>query len=428
MPDDQIAFGLVLQYAEPTRQQQLATIARTETGDGQADVRRPLDALRARPDQYATLSMCVRGTNDRELVSNTSVRGGRSTFTANMMIQNVSQSVTEKVQISQTFDDDRLFFFGKNLDTLNIAALLVENDSFQWVHEWHANYLSGVRGTIAAERGTEAELTVEDVRYYGYITQFALTRASTDRHLTTLQFTMVTTRQQFLRELRSTFELSSADATGLSAALDEAALLARGTVVSTQAPPSLLQIARQATADATSVQSAPPRLGTTREAFPSEYPNNAQGLPIDQVRDVQINSALSNKLLKAPSAGADRVRRNLYDYDTQKQDSLLRAKITTPAQRVDAQARAAAPRTEPLFDRYVGLLPPGMPIGVFQVRQVGLGLLSIAIDAVASTAATSITQALTGGSGNIVDTFSEALRARAGLVRPPEFDDSQVLG
>ena len=429
MLDSQVAFGLVLSYPTPTKQQ-LATIEKPGTLAGQADVRRPLDSLRPRPDQYATLSMRVRDTEERVALKNTSAKGGVSMYNANMMIQSVSQSVTEKVQISQTFDDDRLFFFGKNLDTLNISALLVENDTFQWVHEWHTNYLATTRGTIAAERGTEAELSVEDVRYHGYITQFALTRASTDRHLTTLQFTMVLTRQTFARALRSSYDVTKVTQESLSSALERAQLQTRGTLYGTERTPTLLEIAKSGVFQTGKPTTSAEKPAPTRDAFPTEYPNTAQGLPIDQVRDVTISAALASKL-----SGADipvPTMYNLADLEPEKQAVLLGTRVISPALRADAVARAAAPRTEPVFDRYVGLIPAGMPIALFQARQVGLGLLSIMIDGVVTAAATELTQAFTSGTTDVFSdagtTLKDTLLTRAGFAPTQEFNDAMVLG
>lgn len=430
MPDSQVAFGLVLSYLTPT-EQQLATIEKPGTLAGQADVRRPLDSLRPRPDQYATLSMRVRDTEERVALKNTSAKGGVSMYNANMMIQTVSQSVTEKVQISQTFDDDRLFFFGKNLDTLNISALLVENDTFQWVHEWHTNYLATTRGTIAAERGTEAELSVEDVRYHGYITQFALTRASTDRHMTTLQFTMVLTRQTFARALRSSYDVTKVTQESLSSALERAQLQTRGTLYGTERTPTLLEIAKSGVFQTNKPTTSAKKSAPTRDAFPTEYPNTAQGLPIDQVRDVTISAALASKLSGTGIPVAS-IAPNLADLGPGEQAALLGARVISPALRADAVARAAAPRTEPVFDRYVGLIPAGMPIALFQARQVGLGLLSIVIDGVVTAAATELTQAFTSGTTDVFSdagtTLKDTLLTRAGFAPTQEFNDAMVLG
>lgn len=396
-------FGLTLTITPPTPKD-LSIIRTGSTKAGQADVRRPLESLRVRPDQYATLR--VPGKSLR----NTSAKGGTSAYTANLLIQNVNQGTTEKSQIAQTFDDDRVFFFGRNLDTLQVQAVLLENESFQWMQEWQQNFLDTLRGTKTADAGTRVELVVEDVQYFGYMTQFNLTRAATDRHMYSLGFTFVVTRTQFLRELRSTFSLPASTGATFGAALDAAAGVAR----------RQLRSGKHSLADIASIsleqlenESAASRKGSTRQAFPAEYPNTPAGLPVDEVQRVTVNKAIRDALLSVPPP-TERGTPNLFDLPVEEQDALVKKQILAPAHRATLRANPHTPRAieDYVFDRYVPLIPTGSPPAVYQARQVGLGIVSLGVAALAATAGNVVQSGSFAGAS---DDFVGQLLARTGV-------------
>ena len=170
---------------------------------GQDTVRRPTDGMRQLDDVYATLSV-ISPSSNRTSIKNTSAKSGSSTFTSNLMVQTTNYRLTEKVQTNQTFDQDRLFFFGKSLATLEVSAILIENESFQWLNEFYTNYLDYTSGTALAESGTKVELSVEGRIFKGYLTAFSFSRNPTDLHTVQINFSMTVFDTKFKRKLANT--------------------------------------------------------------------------------------------------------------------------------------------------------------------------------------------------------------------------------
>tara|TARA_Y100000592_G_scaffold99254_2_gene174611 strand:+ start:126 stop:1463 length:1338 start_codon:yes stop_codon:yes gene_type:complete len=208
--------------------------AENKVAKGQENVRRPLDGMRVRPDTYATFSVKV-GTRYSN-IANTSSRSGVDIFTANMLIQSVNFQSNEKVQISQTFDQDRLFFFGSNLSTANVSAILIEDESFQWLHEFYQNYVVNFSGSSLADLGAELEFSFEDKTLVGYLTQFSFSRSQSDRHMAQVSFSITLTKTKFNRKLTDKTDISAPSDTGylnlVNTALVNSAASLRSNIVS----------------------------------------------------------------------------------------------------------------------------------------------------------------------------------------------------
>lgn len=162
------------------------------------DIRRPLDALTLPDDSYATISLLSGGE-----LKNTSVATGTSSSNANILIQSLSYSVTEKHQRTQTFDRDRLFFFGQALPSLSISAKTLDTLTFQWLQELYENYATRIGGSIAAESGAKVQITSDNRVYTGYILDLRFTKTAQDRYLADVGFTMALTSLKHLKRLRS---------------------------------------------------------------------------------------------------------------------------------------------------------------------------------------------------------------------------------
>lgn len=188
--------------------------AENKIARGQENVRRPLDGVRVRPDTYATFSVRV-GTQYSK-IANTSARSGVDTFTANMMVQSVNFQTNEKMQISQTFDQDRVFFFGSNLSTANVSAILIEDESFQWLHEFYQNYILNFSGSSLADIGAELEFSFEDKTLVGYLTQFSFSRNQSDRHMAQVNFAITIIKTKFNRKLVHKTDIKALNATEAS--------------------------------------------------------------------------------------------------------------------------------------------------------------------------------------------------------------------
>jgi hypothetical protein len=405
---------------------------RPHVSDGQGDVRRPLGDFRVLPDTYATLSVRRRGGALVQL-KNTSADKGVSTYTANMLIQNVSISVTEKMQLTQTFDNDRLFFFGKNLDTLNVRAILIENESFQWYQEWYANYVSATSGTASAERGAEAVLRIEEYQYFGYITQFSCDEGSSDRHALNLSFMFTVVRSVDLRELRASYPIlqNVADVASAGAQITRALQSAQIGAQASRAfgDIKLSAVLKRASQNFLLPVTAKYKPAPMRTAFPDEYPNSAEGYEIDALEDAKITKAITTAVRSIPVTAA------LTGSSTETVASLLRRAELSSSEEVrsalDAKADALANKIvndyrlsvmrrptsrERTYDRYTGLYPAAMPPAVFQARQVGLGFASIALSAVSTTVVSAFTDPTP-------TSFKDALLTRAGLSEEPSNTD-----
>lgn len=162
------------------------------------DIRRPLDALTLPDDSYATISLLSGGR-----LKNTSVASGTSSSNANILIQSLSYAVTEKHQRAQTFDRDRLFFFGQALPSLNISAKTLDTLTFQWLQEIYENYATRLGGSISAEKGAKVQITSDDRVYTGYILDLKFTKTAQDRYMADVSFTMALTHLKHLKRLRS---------------------------------------------------------------------------------------------------------------------------------------------------------------------------------------------------------------------------------
>lgn len=164
------------------------------------DIRRPLDGIELADDTYATISLLSGG----ELL-NTSVAAGVSASNANLMVQSISFSVSEKHQRAQTFDTDRLFFFGQTLPSLRLEAITLDTPTFQWLQELYENYVSKISGSVSAESATKVQITSDDRVYTGYILEMSFTKSSQVRATANVSMSMSLTNLTHLSSLKSTF-------------------------------------------------------------------------------------------------------------------------------------------------------------------------------------------------------------------------------
>ena len=130
-------FALVIPVVPARESTEASDSLKDEMGatGSNKDIRRPLDALTLPDNSYATITMLPRMP-----LLNTSVESGSSAANANILIQSLSFSVSEKHQRAQTFDRDRLFFFGQGLPSLSITAKTLDTLTFQWLQELYQNY------------------------------------------------------------------------------------------------------------------------------------------------------------------------------------------------------------------------------------------------------------------------------------------------
>ena len=187
----------------------------TQSRSGNSDVRRPLGGATLPDDTYATLSLLSGGA-----LLNTSVESGQSATNTNLLVQSLNFNVAEKHQRVQTFDVDRLFFFGQSLPTLRLEAITLDSLTFQWLQELYENYTTRIAGSIAAENGAKVQLTSDERVYTGYILDLSFSKSAQSRATATVSITMSLSRVTHLRELRSTF-FGGNDSSSLQTSLAE---------------------------------------------------------------------------------------------------------------------------------------------------------------------------------------------------------------
>ena len=199
--------------------------------DTSAVVRRPFDGLSVYEDTYAALIVQPSPGNALPLL-NTSNEEQSTRSTANFIIQSISHSAQEKSQVTHTFSEDRVFFFGHTIDTLQVDAMLVENRTFQWLQEWYRNYKEAFSASAITEAKYDSKvlLRCEDRTYSGFITEMSTVRTAQDRHGVQLRFTMLVASVNFRRDLQTRGAVvdSTAATNALNVATQKLAALRRG--------------------------------------------------------------------------------------------------------------------------------------------------------------------------------------------------------
>ena len=312
--------------------------AENKIARGQENVRRPLDGLRVRPDTYATFSVRV-GTRYSK-IANTSARSGVDTFTANMMVQSVNFQTNEKMQISQTFDQDRVFFFGSNLSTANVSAILIEDESFQWLHEFYQNYVVNFSGSSLADIGAELEFSFEDKTLVGYLTQFSFSRNQSDRHMAQVSFAITITKTKFNRRLVHRTDISAPSDTGylnlLNTALVNSSASLRADISSDPSERLREQLNFFSNAPLQVESSSYPKAKKNvplRDAYPNEYVNTPAGDSKSLVEEYVTNAKAYQYLLDQQEDILEfedddpYFSLNIFDLPEEQRDAILAKKI-----------------------------------------------------------------------------------------------------
>jgi hypothetical protein len=91
-----------------------------------------------------------------------------STSYSNYLLQALSFSSVEKVQVVPTFGDTYAFFFGDQPVQAQISGGLVHTPDFPWSEEMWENYRGMMRGTKLAEKGARLYLFYDGVLLEGY--------------------------------------------------------------------------------------------------------------------------------------------------------------------------------------------------------------------------------------------------------------------
>jgi hypothetical protein len=138
-----------------------------------ANVRRPIYGMTLKEPRFAYISLYqdLGEENATQVVSiiDSSAPGGFSDANHNFILQGVSESRQEKVQIIETFGDHFAFFYGQKPIVLQVQGMLFNSADFNWKNEFLANYERLLRGTKCVENRTRVFLGWDDVVAQGYM-------------------------------------------------------------------------------------------------------------------------------------------------------------------------------------------------------------------------------------------------------------------
>jgi hypothetical protein len=102
------------------------------------------------------------------LISSNNAEGKVKGWT-NFMLQSVQESRVEKQQMIETFGDTYVWFFGESPRFLDVQAIVLNSNDFNWEAEFWANYERYFRGTKLTELGARLYLCYDDTIVEGYM-------------------------------------------------------------------------------------------------------------------------------------------------------------------------------------------------------------------------------------------------------------------
>jgi hypothetical protein len=135
---------------------------------GTNNARRPTRGLEVKDDTFALIKV-VDSTGQEIPLIDSSSPNGLSTQYTNFILQRVKEARMEKNQIIETFGDSYIYFFGEAPRFLDVQAVLVDSQDFNWYAEWWANWDENFRGTKSVEKGARTYLFYDDNIVEGYM-------------------------------------------------------------------------------------------------------------------------------------------------------------------------------------------------------------------------------------------------------------------
>lgn len=158
---------------------------------GLNSVRRPLRGIEVKDDTYAIFRV-IRSDGTEIPLIDSGGPDGTNTYYSNFIITNLQEARMEKSQIIETFGETFIFFFGEQPRFIDVTAILINSNDFNWKAEFLANYDKYLRGTKLTELGACAYLLYDDNVVSGYLMQCQVAdSAEPSKELVVLQFKMV---------------------------------------------------------------------------------------------------------------------------------------------------------------------------------------------------------------------------------------------
>lgn len=398
------------------------------TSEELGDIRRPLDSLSVREDSYATLSLRAASLN-RKIV-NTSNPSGHSAYTANLLVQTLQFNVQEKSQLAQTFDRDRVFFFGQALPNITVSSKVIENETFQWLQEFWTNYSAHIGGSVAAQSGAKVRFRTEDKTFDGYIMHMSFSRTSADRHTSEVSFTMSVTDTRFTRDLETHAEVTRAVSRDGSDPLEALGSIIRDQSVALSArsaalPGSPLRSHIDESREDVSLGSVSnigleKRRVPLRDAYSAEFPYTRTGKSYDSLGEAASVKYMEEELwwgLSSESATLD-----MQDI----RDAIDGRVALSRREALDAAQSVAG---EDIFTPYVEPVPMEASAALVALKRIGSASAVLALTTAATSLATEAINAHETGASFSFERSGKRMMDKAfgtDLVTPP-FDDSRVF-
>lgn len=154
---------------------------------GLTNVRRPLRGLEIKEDTYASIKV-IRADGSEVAFKDSSSATGESRAYSNFILQSVQEARMEKHQIIETFGEPYIYFFGEAPRFLDVTAVLINSNDFNWEAEWWDNWERTLRGTKSVEQGARTYLFYDDNVVEGYMLMAQAQKTSTEPFMIALTF------------------------------------------------------------------------------------------------------------------------------------------------------------------------------------------------------------------------------------------------
>jgi hypothetical protein len=135
-------------------------------------IRRPMRGIVVPNDAPASLTVVSKAGAGKTLRNSSTPTGMPTAVTHNFILQNVTETRSEKSQFITTFGATYAFFFGEQPRLISCVAVLPNTADFEWSKEWWANYSETLRGTSLASSNSVAQLAYGEGRDKTIITGF----------------------------------------------------------------------------------------------------------------------------------------------------------------------------------------------------------------------------------------------------------------
>ncbi len=173
---------------------------RTAARAGSNSVRRPLRGIEVKDDTYAIIKVVDVAGTPLPMFDSSARRPDDPYHTAkegteygNFMLQTVQEARMEKNQIVETFGESYIFFFGEAPRFIDVSAVVLNSNDFNWEAEFWGNYDNMWRGSKLTELGARLYLFYDDTIVEGYMLNASAMKDSQNPWTVQVQFKLFVT-------------------------------------------------------------------------------------------------------------------------------------------------------------------------------------------------------------------------------------------